>query len=41
MKITKTQIRQIIKEELDATMEDGMLGEMGAKISAGVRESVM
>jgi len=36
MKITKTQIRQIIKEELDATMEEGMFGEMGAKISAGI-----
>ena len=41
MKITKTQIRKIIKEELDATMEEGMFGEMGAKISAGIKEILM
>jgi len=41
MKITKTQIRRIIKEELDATMEEGMFGEMGAKISAGIEEILM
>ena len=41
MRITKTQIRRIIKEELDATMEEGMFGEMGAKISAGIKEILM
>jgi len=41
MKITKTQLRQIIKEELDATMEEGMFGDLGAKISAGIKEILM
>jgi len=41
MKITKTQIRRIIREELDATMEEGMFGEMGDKISAGIKEILM
>ena len=31
MKITKTQLRQIIKEELEASMEEGMLGDMKDK----------
>ena len=31
MKITKTQLRQIIKEELEAGMEEGMFGDMKDK----------
>jgi len=31
MKITKTQLRQIIKEELEASMEEGMFGDMKDK----------
>ena len=41
MKLTKTQLRSIIKEELDATMEEGILGDIGAKISAGIKEILM
>ena len=36
MKITKAQLKQIIKEELDATMGEGMLGDIAAKINAGI-----
>tara|TARA_Y100000385_G_C12878700_1_gene544834 strand:+ start:317 stop:703 length:387 start_codon:yes stop_codon:yes gene_type:complete len=41
MKITKTQLKNLIKEELDATMEEGMLGDLGAKISAGIKDILM
>ena len=41
MKITKTQLRNLIKEELDATMEEGMFGDLGAKISAGIKDILM
>ena len=35
MKITKTRLRQIIKEELDSTMSEGKLsfGELAADVS--------
>ena len=32
MKITKTQLRGIIKEELEASMEEGMFGDMKDKV---------
>ena len=31
MKITKTQLKRIIKEELETTMEEGMFGDMKDK----------
>jgi len=33
MKITRSQLKQIIKEELDTTMEEGRFGDM---VSAGI-----
>ena len=41
MKITKTQLKNLIKEELDATMEEGMFGDLAAKISAGIKDILM
>jgi endonuclease III len=33
MKISKSQLRELIKEELEASMEEGMFSGIGAKIA--------
>ena len=41
MKITKTQLRELIKEELEASMEEGMLGDIGGKIMTGIKQMML
>ena len=41
MKITKAQLRQLIKEELEASMEEGMFSGIGAKISDAINQILL
>ena len=41
MKITKTQLRELIKEELEASMEEGMFSGIGAKISDAINQILL
>ena len=41
MKITKAQLRELIKEELEASMEEGMLGNIGGKIMTGIKQIML
>ncbi len=41
MKITKAQLRELIKEELEASMEEGMFSGIGAKISDAINQILL
>ena len=41
MKITKAQLRQLIKEELETSMEEGMFGNIGGKIMTGIKQMLL
>ena len=41
MKISKSQLRELIKEELDSNLEEGMFGGIGAKIVDGINQILL
>ncbi len=41
MKISKSQLRELIKEEFDSSLEEGMFGNIGGKIMTGIKQMLL